>query len=580
MDKHIKRGAECRRWMPRIYLFILIVMTVLLGVNYASFGKQKHDMGLAGYESMEYAWKDENGEVVDLSDRCLYASKEREFSVWYKIPYELRKSESIVFRTRDCSVKVFIGDRLVYKTEEQADAFESATPGQRWNVITYDGEQAGEVVELRVKTGKGGDVARIDSIYRGDCAAIIIEIIRSEGKALVLSALMMIMGILYAYIWCILNYNRKEKNHSSAYLALFSMGYATWSALGTGVLQFFFDTVGVMNIIYHMAFILLPLPLVLYMDCLYQVFNCPIIRTLSRCSVVYLIVITFLHVMGVLDYFMTMKLLLVSYSIKVTLFVVYTSQVSRMKKRLKDSKENQKFRECMDYGRYHRIGLYVLWITVMLDVGSYVIYRGTASRLLANAGMLIFIIAFGIDNIKSVLEMVKQATEAELISTLAYTDGLTKVGNRTAYMEHLERLASKVPGEPCGIAVFDVNNLKPVNDQYGHAAGDELLKHCTTMLQESFDEYGMVYRTGGDEFAVILSGSNVVMEYEMAIEHLQKKMRENSDVSMAYGVSFCKETTMDNIHRAERDADMLMYQYKYRYKRNQRANVDSCNPIC
>lgn len=277
----------------------------------------------------------------------------------------------------------------------------------------------------------------------------------------------------------------------------------------------------------------------------------------------------------VLDYFMTMKLLLVSYSVKLTFFVVYTFQASRMKKRLKGRKKNHECLEFLDYGKYHRIGLIILWITAMLDVVSYVIYRGTASRLVANAGMLVFIIAFGIDNISSVLRMVKQGTEAELISTLAYTDGLTKVGNRTAYMEHLERLASKVPSEPCGIAVFDVNNLKPVNDQRGHAAGDELLKHCATILQESFDSYGMVYRTGGDEFAVILSGSYVTIEYEVAIGHLQKKMSENSEVSMAYGVSFCNETTMDNLHRTEREADMLMYQYKYRYKRNQRVNIDS-----
>ena len=52
---------------------------------------------------------------------------------------------------------------------------------------------------------------------------------------------------------------------------------------------------------------------------------------------------------------------------------------------------------------------------------------------------------------------------------------------------------------------IDLNGLKRVNDTYGHVAGDELIRAAADCMKNSFNEYGKIYRIGGDEFAVIIT---------------------------------------------------------------------------
>jgi diguanylate cyclase (GGDEF)-like protein len=84
------------------------------------------------------------------------------------------------------------------------------------------------------------------------------------------------------------------------------------------------------------------------------------------------------------------------------------------------------------------------------------------------------------------------------------TDGLTGVLNRRGIEGRLEgRIAL---GKPFSVAMLDLNEFKKTNDQYGHAAGDDLLRQFSTELQTQFKPGGTVGRWGGDEFVVVLQG--------------------------------------------------------------------------
>ena len=87
----------------------------------------------------------------------------------------------------------------------------------------------------------------------------------------------------------------------------------------------------------------------------------------------------------------------------------------------------------------------------------------------------------------------------------AYTDELTGLYYRRAYEEGLDRIRIDVPSEKMiVVAIFDVNGLKEVNDKLGHASGDELLRGAASTIRSVYGSYVKCYRTGGDEFVVIL----------------------------------------------------------------------------
>lgn len=84
-------------------------------------------------------------------------------------------------------------------------------------------------------------------------------------------------------------------------------------------------------------------------------------------------------------------------------------------------------------------------------------------------------------------------------------DVLTKLCNRSLYMDELNRLERKGPW-PVTIIMADLNGLKAANDEFGHAAGDALLRRAGEVLNSMVDRPARAARIGGDEFAVILPG--------------------------------------------------------------------------
>lgn len=97
--------------------------------------------------------------------------------------------------------------------------------------------------------------------------------------------------------------------------------------------------------------------------------------------------------------------------------------------------------------------------------------------------------------------------EAE-IRTLAFNDQLSGLANREAFQRELTASFTKTPGEHTAVILFDLDEFKDVNDQFGHDAGDSVIVETARRLEALTPEGGMAARLGGDEFA-LLTGPNV-----------------------------------------------------------------------
>jgi diguanylate cyclase len=94
---------------------------------------------------------------------------------------------------------------------------------------------------------------------------------------------------------------------------------------------------------------------------------------------------------------------------------------------------------------------------------------------------------------------------------LAHTDPLTGLFNRRVLGEHLERqIAEEDHQRAFAVALIDLDAFKPINDQFGHAVGDQLLVEVANRLQEACGKNGIVARIGGDEFAILLSPDSAI----------------------------------------------------------------------
>jgi diguanylate cyclase (GGDEF)-like protein len=174
-----------------------------------------------------------------------------------------------------------------------------------------------------------------------------------------------------------------------------------------------------------------------------------------------------------------------------------------------------------------------------------------------------------IDNLmKTTNELSQTRLKANQMDELAHRDALTGVGSKLAYDQEAEKLTKDIAqgGAKFGIVMIDLNNLKTLNDSYGHEKGNEAIKKVCAMICEVFDE-SSVYRIGGDEFVVIIRGDDCSRVGQM-VEQFRAMAGEVSTadgepwetVNAAIGYALYKGD--DTVNDVFRRADYSMYECK------------------
>ena len=157
------------------------------------------------------------------------------------------------------------------------------------------------------------------------------------------------------------------------------------------------------------------------------------------------------------------------------------------------------------------------------------------------------------------------------ISELASRDPLTGLANRRHFDGILDSLLKKGPeGTPFALFLLDVNGFKTINDQYGHAFGDAVLRLVGTLLDGIVSEGDLAVRFGGDEFVLLRlrpGGEVKTAAFETALRHLLNEERSLLGRRIRIGASIGRSlfpedgTTADDLLRA---ADEAMYSQKKR----------------
>ncbi len=157
----------------------------------------------------------------------------------------------------------------------------------------------------------------------------------------------------------------------------------------------------------------------------------------------------------------------------------------------------------------------------------------------------------------------------------AVIDQLTGMLNRKALGARTHELAqqSAVTGEPIGVIIADLDRFKCVNDTHGHAVGDMVLKEVAYLLRKQLRAFDLAYRLGGEEFLILVPGSDLEHTAELA-ERLRERIAANPlgedlvvTTSLGVGASARRERFDYNAVFAEADAAL------YRAKRSGRNRV-------
>lgn len=157
------------------------------------------------------------------------------------------------------------------------------------------------------------------------------------------------------------------------------------------------------------------------------------------------------------------------------------------------------------------------------------------------------------------------ANRTRALHQASFTDQSTRLLNRRAFEEEKARLAMSPLRNDFAYITADVNGLKTVNDNLGHAAGDELIQGAADCLRACFGRHGNIYRIGGDEFAAMLYLSQRQLEDAMAALDAATASWTGQLVkglSISCGSATVREFPSENIAELSRISDERMYAAK------------------
>lgn len=227
---------------------------------------------------------------------------------------------------------------------------------------------------------------------------------------------------------------------------------------------------------------------------------------------------------------------------------------------------------------YERGSLFLIPTLISLVYFSLVIYEVLENRSkIARPVKMILVLIFSLPIFSFVVQIVYPnllliwpSVSLSLLLYYIYSlemqydfDIQTQIKNRTAFDKEMLRHDGR---KNITLFVFDLNNLKNVNDSYGHSEGDLLIKSSANILNSCFANMGEVFRIGGDEFCAICENftSEKADHALMTLNHLIDDFNDKvtNKLEMAHGYAHYQHHSNETIYEVLSRADDAMYVHK------------------
>lgn len=552
-----------------VFLFGLIIVAMITDMPADSPIYSNSDIVL------EAGWKDSSDNEVDIYNLTTVenANTGEWVSIYKKLPDKVLPGSSFCMQTGYIYYKIYIDGKLIYEPDIPESILYNKSFGHAWCYVPISEADAGKQIEIKFVCSYPNDKAYIRNVKLSNSGDYIVHSIHLITPELITSCIMLFIGIILILISIPIMIQSKA-SIEMIYLGVVSVFVALWSMSETKLIQMIFDNSRTMNILSDISLFMIPIPAIFYADMAIRnklTRASKSIATISCCQIILSIV---LHFTGIAEF---RSLLPTTHFVMIVgaVYILYRVIKAIIKREMESAVIYQIFRI---------VGLVSFVIGTIIDIIRY--YNGcTEDRgWFVRFGLIIFVMCYGAATIEKIMNEIQRKAERELITKLAYEDGLTGVGNRTAYQEYKSDIKEKIrSGEniSVGIVMFDINDLKVTNDKYGHILGDKLIKQSSEIMKQAFtgDEY-KIYRIGGDEFVVLYVGKDARDRLTSCLEKLQSKMDEYNEknshdesipyiISIAAGLScYNADNDSDSFEKMVTRADSRMYKNKRNMKKH------------
>lgn len=554
---NIMKNERIDKYCKLIYLYIVVFFVGL--VLYITFNFKTNTYSLVD-ESATISidnWKlyTEDGTYLGFYDNTEIDIAPDEFIIMRaKLPFTLPYDFCMGFSSNHLNLYVYAEHELIYEFSSGDNSF-GHTPGYGYHMIPQIYRYADKEIEIHISSPYG--ITVLPKIELASAKSLFFRQLALSTLPFGISIITLMIGI---FILCYGLYTiiKANINKSFIFLGLFTITLAIYTANEQTIFLLMTGNHIVSAYISFITLMIMPIPFVLFLKELYTNNNHIAWYIVIGLNFVNLTATTLLQILNIADYRETLTATHIMYIITITTTVVMTIY-ELIKYKLTTSM---------------KLNLICISVVAVFLIATLAIYYKSDQQeptVLGNFGFLIYIIVVGLHSIKSNTSLIAKGRQAEKYKSMAYTDNLTGLRNRTSHDARLTQSDTSL--HRYIIAMFDLNELKYYNDNLGHEVGDKYIITSANIIKTAFgplaDQH--CYRIGGDEFCAIFE-DKTVEDFNKAYETFCKLIDEfnstSSDLQIHIATGYAEyDSSIDSDLKETRSrADAMMYKNKFMIK--------------
>jgi len=473
------------------------------------------------------------------------------------LPEEFDEAQSLLFKTTHTLVDVSVGRETLHTCGHSETPGFLKSPGALWHIVDLPADSAGETLNIYI-TAVYRDYYGNDPVLRyGTRDACLSYLLTNSLPIALIDVIILFVGI-FCLILHGLGWLRKsgQARNSFLFVGLFALSIAAWSLCQCGLLQFLIPDGPTLYLIDFFSFYLFPACFNLFLASICKGKSETWFCILAAAYLIESGTSTLLQFMGIVDMFQLLRMGHVTMAINVfSVFWCMHLEISR---------------EDNDMARKLRLPLYVVILFAACELVVYYLRDFRETSFFIPLGTIVFIIMLAFQLISQYYQSLLEEEKMNYFKKLANTDMLTEVFNRNAYEDTLRSLEQQeMQLRTTCVVMFDINNMKQINDHYGHESGDIALKTCCRCILSAFGEDGSCYRIGGDEFVYLCHSrsdlNQCAARFGEAVSSEAKALSFPFRVAIGYA---CYDDTKDrSLRDVMRRSDEMMYADKAEQKR-------------
>lgn len=511
-------------------------------------------------------WKTEEGEVIDLRDLGKKAVVQKDgrygIRVYQRIPREIRTDTYINFRSKSIRFRLIVGKRVIYIFEPRQNHLLSRGSGHSFHTVVIKSSDRGKPIWIEAEPNYNDGSSAIRDIKIGRPSDYQGMIIDEKFKGFVLCVFTIIVGILLV-VTSLATQRQRKYGYRMRILGILAISVGFWSLFETLIIQLLFGFSPELHDLTYILLIAIPYYLIAFVNISLELRWKYAKRLSFGIILVEVLVMAVMKLVYGRDFHDTLEVLHLSMVVNVGLaiFMIVRSYIHCKRNQIKNIKMAAP------------TAVFLFMVLSTVDIVRYQFDKGVNDAgTFMRIGIFASTIILSADLIRNIVTEIKNTEHMETMARLAYTDALTGMANRTAFEKKEKELEIRIMRgdiKKVYICQLDLNFLKKVNDNYGHAIGDRHIRACSRIINEVFGQHGFAFRIGGDEFTVFVTSNMTEGEFQekiQKIKRLEAKYNETSEVPvplhMAIGYVLYTKNNFSTIKEAEEIADKKMYEYK------------------